>query len=182
MSINNPERFLAGFWDWGFLDKCFGGKIKVSDLDGIVERRGHFLVLETKKKGVSIPSGQRIMFERMAKTGLITVIVIWGDKNATEEIQIYYPGCEAPTPKKAATNEDVQHVAEWWNNYVNNIKVFNLKGDDIAVYAIVPANASEIANVERILTAGVQHLMNLGHEQELRRILAGLQKQLEKVS
>jgi hypothetical protein len=179
MSINNPERFLAGVWDWKFLDKCFDGKIKVSDLDGIVERRGHFFVLETKKKGVLIPGGQRIMFERMAKTGLITVIVIWGDKNATEEVQIYYPGRAAPTLKKAATNEDVQHVAEWWNNYVNNTKVFNLNG---AVYAIVPANDSGVTSVERILTAGVEHLMNLGHEQELRRILAGLQMQLEKVS
>jgi hypothetical protein len=46
-------------------------------------------------------------------------------------------------------------------------------GDDIAVYVLLPVNDSEIASVERILTAGVQHLMNLGHEQELRWILTG---------
>jgi hypothetical protein len=55
-------------------------------------------------------------------------------------------------------------------------------GDDIAVYVLLPVNNSEIASVERILTAGVQHLMNLGHEQELRWILTGLQMQPEKVS
>jgi len=38
--------------DWGFLDNSFSGKIRVSDIDGIVEVNGHLLILEWKGKYV----------------------------------------------------------------------------------------------------------------------------------
>lgn len=118
MTINNKDLFFAGVWDWGMLDKCFEGtKIKVTDIDGFAERNSKFLVLETKQKGVLIPKGQQIMFNNMQKTGLFTVVIVWGKKNATEEMQVYYPS--HTTAKRSATNEDLQRVVKWWFKYAD---------------------------------------------------------------
>jgi hypothetical protein len=126
MTIRDVEKFLAGIWDWGFLDQCFEGtKIRVTDIDGFVERNGKFLVLETKQKGVAIPNGQRIMFENMQKTGLFTSVILWGQKNAVEDMQVYYS--TQKTPKKAASNEDFQRLVNWWFNHVNNTRVHTFK-------------------------------------------------------
>ena len=82
MTINNPEKFVAGLWDWGTLDGCFGDtKIMPTDLDGFVERNGKFLVLETKAPGVEVKRGQQLTFERLVSTGVFTVVLVWGDTN-----------------------------------------------------------------------------------------------------
>lgn len=89
MTINNEKVFLDGLWDWGCLDGCFGEtKIAPTDIDGFVERNGHFLVLETKHPNTRIPYGQEITFKEMIKTGLFTVVIIWGEKNIPEEIEL----------------------------------------------------------------------------------------------
>jgi hypothetical protein len=89
MTINDMDKFTSSLWDWKFLDNCFQGtRIKVSDIDGIVERKGQFLVIECKNPNVPIPVGQKIMFDNMAKTGFFTVIVVWGEKNKPEKMKI----------------------------------------------------------------------------------------------
>jgi hypothetical protein len=96
MTIRNRQAYMDNLWDWGFLDDCFGGtKIKVSDIDGVVERNGYFLYLETKSPGKAIPTGQEIMFKRMIENGHNTVIVIWGIPSTPVEIKVFsakYPG------------------------------------------------------------------------------------------
>jgi hypothetical protein len=126
MTIRDVDKFLAGVWDWGLLDECFQGtKIKVTDIDGFIERKGKFLVLETKQKGVTVPEGQRLMFEHMQKTGCFTVVIIWGPKNDVKEMQVYYPTHK--TAKKEANNADLQRVVKWWFNYASSTKVFTFK-------------------------------------------------------
>jgi hypothetical protein len=92
MTIQNSAAFIAGIWDWSILSGCFSGGIRPTDLDGLVERRGHFLVLEAKQPGVSVPLGQRYTFEALQKTGVFTVIIIWGMTDSPEEAQLYTPG------------------------------------------------------------------------------------------
>ena len=73
---------MSQLWSWGFLDQCFENtKIKVTDIDGFVERNSKFLVIETKSHDAKLPVGQQIMFEKMIGTGLFTVLVIWGEAN-----------------------------------------------------------------------------------------------------
>ena len=69
--------------DWGFLDSSFSNKIRVGDIDGIVEANGKILILEWKTTGCEIPKGQEIMFKKITPFGQITVIVIWGDPEET---------------------------------------------------------------------------------------------------
>lgn len=85
-NIRDLEGFLGSYWDWEFLNKCFTRGIKVSDIDGIVERNGFFLVLETKRPNAGQPVGQRILFEQMVKTGRFSVIYIWGKPNEPDTI------------------------------------------------------------------------------------------------
>ena len=64
----------------GEFDECFPGKIGFTDVDGIVEVNGRFLWMEWKRNGTALPTGQRIMFERL--TGASDdhkVIVVHGD-------------------------------------------------------------------------------------------------------
>ena len=59
------ESWLPALFDgefkWDFLKPCFKGtKIEPMDFDAVVERRGKFLIFETKKPGKSTPLGQQI--------------------------------------------------------------------------------------------------------------------------
>jgi hypothetical protein len=85
-NIRDPKDYEATWWDWTPFNECFyPTKIRITDIDGFVERGQKFLVLETKKPKVSIPQGQMIMFEKMVKTGLFTVLVIWGETNTPQQ-------------------------------------------------------------------------------------------------
>lgn len=87
--IRDPERFVAGLWDWTCLQGCFGDtKIEPTDLEGFVERKGQFLILETKAPGATVPKGQEIMFKNFAASGIGTVMILWGHRNAPEKIRV----------------------------------------------------------------------------------------------
>lgn len=91
MTINNPASFCASLWDWGCLDGCFGeSKIKTSDIDGIIEHHGYFLVLESKLPNVNIPQGQEILLRQLGRIpyGLFTVFVIWGFPQHPERLRL----------------------------------------------------------------------------------------------
>lgn len=82
MTINNLDAFVGGLWDWGILRGCFGlSRIQPTDVDGLVEYNGYFLLLEAKRPGVPLKQGQRIMFEALQRTGRFTVVIVWGMQN-----------------------------------------------------------------------------------------------------
>ena len=63
--------------------ECFAidlpGKIAFSDVDAVTEIQGNALVLEWKATNMLIPTGQRIMWERLTRTGFISVLCIAGN-------------------------------------------------------------------------------------------------------
>lgn len=85
MAINNMAAYMAAVWDWSWLQGCFGQTIKVSDVDGMVERRGNFLMLEGKKGGV-VSVGQRIMHEQWVKNGGSLIVINGMDHQDTNMI------------------------------------------------------------------------------------------------
>jgi len=115
VTINNPALFVAGIWDWGFLEPCFKGtRIRPSDLDGVTEHNGHTLFIETKAPGVTIPRGQEIMFKAWQQDGN-TVFVIWGHANHAEAIQIYWPIGGSVTAILPCDNAGVaDYVSRWF--------------------------------------------------------------------
>ena len=121
MTIRNAHSYLEGVWDWGILKGCFGEtKIEPTDIDGFVERNGRFLVLETKHKDVPIMQGQFITFNKLVSTGYFTIIILWGNQNQPEQMQVLYPFHQ--TKIKEANIEDFRRTVKWWYNYANNFK------------------------------------------------------------
>lgn len=54
--------------NWTSFNDCFPRGIRISDIDGIVEVGGRFLMLEWKgSKKVSLPDGQRLLLRRFGK-------------------------------------------------------------------------------------------------------------------
>lgn len=87
MAIRHIEEYTRAIWDWGWLDPCFAPtRIRVSDIDGVVERGGHVLFLEAKGirpsgELVELTTGQKILHKRLLATGCISIIVLWGRSN-----------------------------------------------------------------------------------------------------
>ena len=85
-SIKHPDNFIAspsygfdGVFDWAFTKGALGfSKITPMDIDGIIERKGKFLVFETKDIGKDIPKGQMITFEQLYKLGVFTILFVQG--------------------------------------------------------------------------------------------------------
>jgi hypothetical protein len=80
--IRNPAEFerakpagYDGLFCWDFLKGAFGPKIEPMDFDGVVERRGHFLVFETKRDSVEMSLGSEITFAALLKSPRWTVIL-----------------------------------------------------------------------------------------------------------
>ena len=119
MTIHNLDAYIGALWDWGFLNDCFvGTTIRVSDLDGIVERNGWFLVIEAKGSGKPIPRGQMIAFSALANKGF-TILMVWGQPNSPEAMQVWYPNREEPQPQRAATIDDIKNIVSRWFNWAN---------------------------------------------------------------
>jgi hypothetical protein len=59
--------------------ECLPGKIAFSDVDGIVEIGGRCLMLEFKAVPIPIPTGQRLMFQALSRSGLFEVLCLAGN-------------------------------------------------------------------------------------------------------
>lgn len=94
MTINNPDKYMAGVWDWAILDGCFGQtRIKPTDIDGMVERNGNFLFLETKAPGAALPQGQEIALKQLVRSDGDVVMVVWGEQNKPVQLQVFSLKC-----------------------------------------------------------------------------------------
>lgn len=79
--------------DWGILDGCFPRGIKPSDVDGIVEINGWFLMLEWKPLNGFLSTGQRLMFQNItANAPKGQALIIFGDKDVPSEIELWQRG------------------------------------------------------------------------------------------
>ena len=114
MTIRNKDVYMHNLWDWGILSGCFGDKnVAVSDIDGIMERNGQFLVIEAKSIEKEIPMGQSIMFSAMAAMPQFTVLIVWGEPGHVVRMQRW------GVPSYEATNEDFRTAVRDWFTKAN---------------------------------------------------------------
>lgn len=93
MTIRSMKHYHNSHWDWGMFKGCFDNpRVTLMDLDGMVERNGYMLLIETKWPGGDLSGGQRIAFTNLCKTNFTSVIVVWGQPQQPEEMQIYHLG------------------------------------------------------------------------------------------
>lgn len=110
--IRNPDRFnqakpagFDGIFDWDWTRGCFGStSIEPMDIDACVERRGQFLMFETKDAGVEVKEGQMITLRRFRGLGCVTLIFIVGKACPPELAVVWYPGTHELDPEV-----DVEH-------------------------------------------------------------------------
>jgi len=113
----------VGTVDWGFLDNSFSGKIRIGDIDGIVEANGHILILEWKKPNVPTPMGQHIMFSKITERNDIEVFVVNGNplKNEAEHIKVYRDG--KIVYDGAINNSQLYTACARWEAFARNNKI-----------------------------------------------------------
>ena len=91
---HSPAAGFDGVFDWSWTKDCFGGKrITPMDFDGVVERKGNFILFETKNLNVPVPAGQMYTLEAAHRLGCFTIFLIHG-KTTPESAQIWYPGTD----------------------------------------------------------------------------------------
>lgn len=129
-TIKHPDTFLktpsAGFdgvFDWSFTAGCFGnGKITPMDFDGVIERKGNFLVFETKAVGVPVPQGQIYTFESFYRLGVATIVFIEG-KTSPELAKVWcQPGFKGGVKMgnhKPVNSERLSKFCSEWYEFAN---------------------------------------------------------------
>lgn len=129
--IKYPDAFAAatpagfdGVFDWDFLKPAFEPtEIMPMDIDGIVERRGKFLLFETKAPGKAIPQGQRITLKAliMLGQGKIHLMVLYG-KTSGEIVGMeewYYQNGNVAITECDCDSAYVLQRARNWFQYAN---------------------------------------------------------------
>ena len=120
---NSPACGFDGVFDLSFTQGCFGeGKITPMDFDGVVERKGNFLLFETKCVGVPIPKGQLYTLEAPYKLNCFTIVMIEG-KDVVESAKVWcQPGFNKGAKMKdhaPATPERMSKFCHDWFEYAN---------------------------------------------------------------
>jgi hypothetical protein len=78
---------------------CFPGRINFGDVDGIVEINGNALLLEWKSEAHELPTGQRILYERLTHSGLCSAMIVIGNAETMliDATAIFAEGVRHPT-------------------------------------------------------------------------------------
>jgi len=118
--------YRAELWDWTPFNDCFGDSgIRISDIDGMVERNGFFLMLDGKRLGAYLSSGQLRMYKQFALKGG-HVIVFHGTPPATVvTVRQWLPGdADVVGPVDCDLDGLKSIVASWyqWANGMPSIK------------------------------------------------------------
>lgn len=112
--------YRAELWDWTPFNDCFGDSgIRISDIDGMVERNGLFLMLDGKREGTMLKTGQLRLYKQFAATKAGTAIVFYGDPTARPQevtrARIWRPGDQAVELIDPCDLDGLkQIVADWY--------------------------------------------------------------------
>lgn len=113
MNIRNIDNYQESFWDWSFLNDVFKYNIRVSDIDGVVERNGKFLYIETKRPNADIPTGQKKLHDAWVGQGS-TIITIWGYENDPQYAEVRTPKTKDPIKIDNCTLDRIKKIVSDW--------------------------------------------------------------------
>jgi len=107
--------------DLTVFDDCFPNKNSLGDVDGINETNGKGLLLEWKTSSANIPTGQRIMYQKLTKTGILSVLVVLGNAETmeTKEYCWFYKGKQSEW--KTADLEKIKAQIKSWVNWTKEL-------------------------------------------------------------
>ena len=98
-------------------------RMAFSDVDAITEYRGHFLMMEWKSYRGDIPTGQRIMFERLTVPKRDTTVFVVAGNAETMEVTdcLVYAGGKSSGWQDCSLDGLISRIREWVSN-VDSIK------------------------------------------------------------
>lgn len=120
-TLRNPDKFTdimpAGFdgffrWDWVIppLRAALGNDyVSPMDIDGHLERFGHFLIFETKREGAPVPLGQQLALQNLWARGYVQLVYLWG-KRLPMQAEIWYPAGNKGTLRERITRARIKKL------------------------------------------------------------------------
>ena len=94
-----------------------------SDLDGIAERNGHFLIMEWKRPGEKMSEGQKRLLKALAANPKFMVVVIIGNTDDGANIQEYWQYASDGKVFKAGIGfESFKAFYRLWYDYADGNK------------------------------------------------------------
>lgn len=87
------------------------------DFDGVVERKGHYLIFETKDVGKEIPRGQQITLENLKNPKSFTVLKIWGKSKPEKMVVCPHEGKE----KEVTDIEEMKNIVKRWYKWADSV-------------------------------------------------------------
>ena len=87
------------------------------DFDGVVERKGNFLLFETKNLDVPIPKGQLYTLQAAHALGCFTIMLIHG-KTSPERTEVWFSGSNVK--QHLIGSEAVRQKVASWYGWANN--------------------------------------------------------------
>ena len=112
--------YVSTFPDWEWMRGCFPRVIMPSDVDGLVEINGHFLAIEAKGAGVSIPQPQRWAFKALAAEEAFTVLFIRDTPDPELFEFLVYDGVSEPAGFQQATKGELILWLTTWGENANS--------------------------------------------------------------
>ena len=87
-----------------------------SNVDGILERNGQFLILEWKRLGEKVSNGQKIMLQALAAKPSFMVVIIYGNTDNRTIVDSYWTLTPEGKPYKAGTGFESfkQFYRQWY--------------------------------------------------------------------
>jgi hypothetical protein len=110
-------------WDWTPFNDCFGNSgIRISDVDGMVERNGLFLMLDGKRDGAPISAGQLRMYKQFALKGG-HVIVFHGQPPVTvATVRQWLPGDDNVVGPTQCDLAGLKRIVADWYEWANGMR------------------------------------------------------------
>lgn len=103
----------------GEFDECFPGKIGFGDVDGLIERRGSFLVVEWKEPNAPLTMGQLITFKHLSSVPTITVLVVEGDNSQMSVESVSQVTESGLSEKRPIDLAGLKSLFTQWFNYAD---------------------------------------------------------------
>lgn len=113
-------------------DGCFNERCRLqfdrlsalgmTDVDGITEQNGNFLLIEWKQVEKPLATGQRILFERLTAIPQFTVLVVVGDASKMEAKSMMIIRSGRVGAFHRCSIEDVRRYIHYWARLANSRK------------------------------------------------------------
>ena len=94
-------------------------KLLPSNVDGIIERNGHFLVMEWKRLNESMNEGQKILLRSLSNTPKMIVLLIEGDTDNGMNVSKIYKIQNDKLIAKGHCLDDLKWLIQIWYDHAN---------------------------------------------------------------